>query len=84
MAGEIDAATLLQAAETGDSLTVQGQTCEAYYHLGMLCLAKHEQTAARDYFQKCVGTGKQTYDEYQLARAELARLAQPDGTATTK
>jgi tetratricopeptide (TPR) repeat protein len=74
LAGGIDETAVLTAAEKPGDEPVVGQHCEAFYYIGMMHLLKGDTTGARDSFQKCVATGQKDYDEYDFARAELARL----------
>lgn len=55
--------------------------CEAYYYMGMAYLlglwersSAADTNRARDYFQKALTTGARDFFEYELARAELAKL----------
>jgi tetratricopeptide (TPR) repeat protein len=77
LAGQIDERALLAAAEKKDVETVSGQRCEAYYFIGMMRLIRGDRAGARDYLQRCVGTGEKEYYEYSFARAELGRLNAP-------
>lgn len=75
IAGQIDESAVLSAAETRDRESVAGQRCEVYYYMGEMRLVHHDAAGAREFFQKCLATGKLGYGEFQLARAELARMA---------
>ncbi len=72
--GQIDETALLAAAEIRDKESVAGQRCEAYYYLGAMRLLHQDTAGAREFFQKCVATGVMGFGEYQLAKAELARM----------
>jgi len=57
------------------------QLCEAYYYAGEVCLLNGQQTAAREWFERCVATalaydpdaGTETVmNEYELAQWRLA------------
>ena len=75
LAGTITEADFLAAAAIGDSQTVRGQQCEAYYYAGMLRLLNHDPARARDLFERCTATGVAAYQEFALAQAEIDRLA---------
>lgn len=58
--------------------------CEAYYYAGEACLARGERGAAREWFERCVGTGVEfdprnfhttVLNEYELAAWRLGTLA---------
>jgi lipoprotein NlpI len=74
LAGVPDEATLLAAAAKGDAKVVPGQQCEADYFIGLTRLIGGDETGARDFWGKCVATDLKDFNEYQLSKAELARL----------
>lgn len=67
-------AELLKAAPSFDATVNQKQHCEAYFYMGTKRLLDGRKIAAKDYFEKCVATGRQTFTEYQSAVAELKIL----------
>jgi lipoprotein NlpI len=74
LTGKLDEKALLTAAEKPGDESVNSQQCEALYYIGMMRLLKGDQVSARDFLQKCIATGEKNEDEYDFARAELARL----------
>jgi len=74
MTGSLDEGGLLAAAAKGDAETVADKQCMADYFIGMMRLQSADTAGAREFFQKCLATDKQDFTEYQLAKAELARL----------
>ena len=67
-------ADFFNQAAVGDTQAVREQQCEAYYYAGMTRLIKGELGQAREYFEKCKGTGITNFSEYDFAEAELARM----------
>lgn len=69
--------TLQQAlnAAQADKKSADGRLCELYYYLGQQQLLDGQTQAARESFQKAVGTGVVEFTEYALAQRELQRLA---------
>jgi tetratricopeptide (TPR) repeat protein len=79
LAGELDEAALLAAAQKKDEEPVEGRLCEAYYFIGMKRLLAGDTAAARDFWQKSLATGKKSYYEYEFALGELARTGSGEG-----
>jgi tetratricopeptide (TPR) repeat protein len=77
VAGQADQKTLLAAAGTGDSGPEKARRAAAAYYIGMSQLLKGDRASAQASFQQVMADGEKTTDEYQLARAELARLQDP-------
>jgi tetratricopeptide (TPR) repeat protein len=74
LAAEIDESQLLAQTLLGDQPPAAERRCEAYFYIAETLLARGETAGAREFFQKCVGTGVSGYVEYTLARAELQRV----------
>lgn len=74
LAGVTAESDFLNQAAIGDPKTVRGHECQAYYYSGMAHLVTNELQKARGLFQKCIGTGVANFDEFTLAKAELARM----------
>jgi hypothetical protein len=81
VAGECSPDELVQRADPEEC----EQVCEAYYYAGEVCLLDDRPDQARDYLQKCVGTGlvfdptspvedTELMNEYHLARWRLRSL----------
>jgi lipoprotein NlpI len=69
--GAMSEADFLGASRRGyDS----GRQCEAWFYAGMKRCLSGDAATARDYFQKCLATGRKDYEEYNLAAAELRLL----------
>ncbi len=77
VAGELSSKALLAAAGIDDSGPAKARRAVADYYIGMIQLQKGDRPGARTSFQDAVAAGGKTTDEYQLARAELARLQDP-------
>jgi hypothetical protein len=74
LADQLDEKALLEAAGKMGAVPALNQQCEAFYYIGIKRLCNGDKAGARDFFQRSVATGVQTYTEYQFANAELARL----------
>ncbi len=74
LTGAISEADFLAKAGQGDAKTVHEQQCKAFYYVGMTRLLANEPAAARGFFEQCRAKKEITYDEYDLAKVELARL----------
>ncbi len=74
--GGLSEADFLLAAVKGDAKPAHEHLCEAYYYAGMVHLSTGDLAVARTYFAKCLDTKVVDFNEYVLARAELARLPQ--------
>jgi len=74
LSGRLAEPDFLQAAAVGGQKAVAEQPCEAFFYAGAKRLSQGDKTAAREYFQKCVGTGVKSFCEYQSAAAELKAL----------
>ena len=72
--GDLGEKELLAAAAKGEAKEVPEQQCAADYFVGMTRLVKGDSAGARDAFQKVLATGLRSDFDYQLARAELARM----------
>jgi tetratricopeptide (TPR) repeat protein len=75
LTGTLAESDFLAQAAQGDAKTVRERQCEAYYYVGMTHLLANETAVAQKFFEKCVGTKMKIFDEFILARAELARLS---------
>jgi hypothetical protein len=74
LAGQLPEADLLQAAVNKNPQTDHEQHCEAYFYAGSLRLIEKDKTGAADFFKQCLGTGVNTFEEYESASAELMAL----------
>ena len=72
--GKVKEDAFLSAANASDANKDRGQHCEAFYYAGMVRLLAGDKDAAAEDFRRCLATGKQTFTEYQFAKAELAAL----------
>jgi hypothetical protein len=75
LTGGLSEADFLTAADQGVHVDLGAQHCEAYYYVGMTHLLAGDTTTARSFFDQCVGTHYTSWQEFELAQAELARLA---------
>jgi lipoprotein NlpI/transglutaminase-like putative cysteine protease len=73
-AGALQIEGVLSAAATGDAKTSLFNSCEAYYFIGALGLARGDAAVARQYFEKARGTDVREYIEWVAAGIELERL----------
>jgi lipoprotein NlpI len=62
-------------AANADTQAAAGRLCELYFFLGQQQLANKQAAAARESFQKAVGTGVVEFTEHALAQRELNALA---------
>ncbi len=69
--GRVSEAGLLTATASPDPKRESGQSCEAWYYVGIKKLLAGDRTAAAADFRKCLATGRKTFIEYQFAEAEL-------------
>jgi lipoprotein NlpI len=74
LVGKVTEANLFAAAASTDEKKERGQLCEAWFYAGMKKLLAGDKGSSADYFRKCLATGAQIYDEYDLAEAELKAL----------
>ncbi|MFT3867466.1 MAG: tetratricopeptide repeat protein [Nibricoccus sp.] len=74
LAGELTEDGLMELAAQGTPKAVREQKCEGAYYAGAVRLAKGDKAAARAHFERCVATQLHTFPEFQLARAELAKI----------
>jgi tetratricopeptide (TPR) repeat protein len=65
---------LLNATAADDAATTAGRRCEAWCYVGYAHLTSGRKAEAADCFRKALATEQKTWDEYRLAKAELARL----------
>lgn len=75
--GQVTESALLEEARKGDADTAAGHICEAWYCAGMQHLFSGDTGGAKTCFEACLATSKKRFSEYQLAQAELARIAIP-------
>jgi tetratricopeptide (TPR) repeat protein len=61
------------AAASPDAKTEAGNRCEAWYYAGMKRLFAQDKVTAREDFLQCLATKETTFEEYQLAQAEIDR-----------
>ncbi len=71
--GAIDEKAFLAKADEGDARAKREQTCEACYYAGMTHLIENDTKTAQAFFRRCLDTGVKGFDEFILAKAELAR-----------
>jgi lipoprotein NlpI len=71
---EISPAACLAAAEVGDPDQAQGNLCEAHFYVAQYHLLHGDEEQAAAHFEKCLAMGREEFNEYRIARAELARL----------
>ncbi len=72
--GQLKEPDLLAAAEASDASSRSGNLCEAWYYAGKIRSIAGDDKTAAEYFAKCIATGQQNYDEYNMAQVELQRL----------
>jgi lipoprotein NlpI len=77
LAGQLSEAGFLKAAKNRNARTNEEQHCEAWFYAGMKRLIAHDQTTAAVYFQNCLDTGVDNFEEYASAEAELKFLRTP-------
>ena len=74
LAGQLDEAALLEAAQKNNGVAVPEQNGLAWYYIGTMRLSKGDLAGAREMFEKCLHDHLKGDDEYEFAVAELARL----------
>lgn len=74
LTGQITEVDFLRAAANANSQSNREQHCEAYFYAGAKRLVENDKAGAADFFEKCLGTGVNTFEEYQSAEAELKVL----------
>ncbi len=77
LTGQLTESQLFKAAENADKKTDDEQHCEAYLIAGSKRLIEDDKTTASNYFEKCLATGCNNFDEYADATAELRSLKTP-------
>lgn len=74
LTGELNENGLMELTAQGTPKAVREQKCEGAYYAGAVRLAKGDKAGARALFERCVATQLHTFPEFQLARAELAKI----------
>ena len=74
LSGGLSEESLLAQAAMGSPKAVREQKCEGYFYAGVLRLSKGDTAGAKSCFENCVVTQLHTFPEYQMARAELAKI----------
>lgn len=74
LCGGMGEAELLEQAALGAPKTVREQKCEGCYYAGVVRLCRGDAAGAKVLFEKCVATQMHTFPEYQMAKAELAKI----------
>lgn len=78
--GQVNADELLRLAEVAaDAQTRREQECEANHYVGITALLAGRTAEAKEKFTACMATNVNTFLEYTLSRAELARMAANGG-----
>jgi tetratricopeptide (TPR) repeat protein len=75
LTGSLAESDFLSQTARGEAKTVREHYCEAYYYVGMTHLLANKTAIAQNFFEKCLATNVTAFEEFQLARAELARLS---------
>ena len=73
--GQRTEAELFSSASSSDPKKALRQECAAWYFAGMKKLLAGDKNAATDDFRKSLATEQMVLGVYQLARAELKKLA---------
>ncbi len=81
LAGQMDAAALERIADQGTPYDKQAHAFDRDFYLGQAALISGDTTAAEKRLQAVVDTGDRQYIEYNIAAADVARLA--GGTAVS-
>jgi lipoprotein NlpI len=71
LTGQTTEPELFKGAVNMDKQKDDEQHCEAYLIAGTKRLIEGDKTTASDYFEKCLATGCNDFDEYSDAKAEL-------------
>jgi len=74
LTGELSEEVLMEHTAQGTPKAVREQKCEGSYYAGVVRLAKGDKAGARTLFERCIATQLHTFPEFQLARAELAKM----------
>ncbi|MCE1245047.1 MAG: tetratricopeptide repeat protein [Firmicutes bacterium] len=70
----ITPAECLKMAVDGEKDKMMQRKCEAYFYIGEYYLIKNDKAKAKEYFEKCVATGVNYFNEYYFSKAELKKL----------
>jgi tetratricopeptide (TPR) repeat protein len=82
LAGSLSESDLLDQADRAEGKTASAHHCDACYFIGMNALIAGKTDAAKDFFQKCVATGRDDLFAFKFAQAELGRLSPPPPAAS--
>ncbi|HEX4141032.1 MAG TPA: hypothetical protein VHY09_11835, partial [Candidatus Methylacidiphilales bacterium] len=74
LTGQKSEVDLLLETKTDDPAIVRLRICEACYYIGARRLLSGDKAAAIEDFKRCESTSVRSYNEYNLAKAELRRL----------
>jgi tetratricopeptide (TPR) repeat protein len=75
LTGTLPESKFLAQAGQGDVDTVRANQCEAFYYAGMIHLLANDTGVAQSFFEKSLATKETGFEEFVLARVELARLS---------
>jgi lipoprotein NlpI len=83
LSGQIDAAALERIAAQGTDYDKQAHAFDRDFYLGQAALIAGDLAGARKRLQAVVDTGDRQYIEYNIAAADLAKIASGGKTAMT-
>jgi len=81
LAGSLSESDLLDQADRAEGRAASAHHCDACYFIGMNYLIAGKTDTAKDFFQKCVATGRDDLFAFKFAQAEVARLSPPPAAA---
>jgi len=80
LSGDIDENELLETFRSVDDPDTRKKwECSMYYFVAEMRLAAGDRSGAKEFFNKCIGTGEAETTEYKCAVYELKRLESPQG-----
>jgi tetratricopeptide (TPR) repeat protein len=72
--GDLAEEEFLKLKDGGEGHEAKDQACQGWFYAGSVRLAAGDAAKAREYFEKCVALEAKGFDEWELAKVELARL----------
>jgi len=72
--GELAEAEFLVLKDSSETHEAKDQSVQGWFYAGSVRLAAGDRAKAKEYFEKCVALEMKGFDEFELAKVELARL----------
>ena len=69
--GNIDGSAFINAANNDDQNIQLEQLCEAFFYTAQIHLLNGDESQAKEYLQKCIGTGESQFYEFEGAVIQL-------------